>query len=289
MEPEQSKIETEAAHFAKRDRVVARSSAFGSIPHIRSKINHGLNLLKKTLEHFGGRKPARALALGCGEMRGEYVFFCETGALKVDAYDIDAISRGRFMARHPEAAAMIEYNIGDVNRIELPENTYDLIYVQHAYHHFEALEHLTSQAWRALKPDGLFAISDYNGANFLQRMPNQRQVCARLWSILPDRLKVDRMGRLRKKLLIPNQAGLSPYEAIRSEELEGILRKHFRFREYFAYGGIVYPILNGFAHNYRPENAEDDAILALLWELDQSTLMAGTVEPNYFKAILTKQ
>ena len=58
--------------------------------------------------------------------------------------------------------------------------------MQQAYHHIEALEHVADEIAKSLKPGGIFAISDYIGANFLQRTPRRRASAARSGAPCPS-------------------------------------------------------------------------------------------------------
>jgi SAM-dependent methyltransferase len=282
-------LQQEAAHFAKRDRARAKKSAFGSIPIFTQGIAQGLNFNKVLKAHFGDDRPRTGLALGCGEMKGEYNFFKRNKVVEVDAYDVDAESRSRFFKNtYDGEIPTINYHIADVNQLQVEPGKFDLIYIQHAYHHFEALEHVTDQLRQGLSDRGLIIMADYIGANYLQRTPKQRKFCSELWSKLPERLRIDGQGRVRDKIHIPDKKGLSPYEAIRSEEMLGILQSRLKTLHFFGYGGVAWPIVNGFAHNYNVDDPEDLDILQMIWDLDQSTKNDGTVEPNFFRGVFTR-
>ena len=112
--------------------------------------------------------------------------FKRVGVAEIDASDISEGQRAKFFER------------------------YDLVYLQYAYHHIEALEHVADEIAKSLKPHGIFAISDYIGANFLQRTPRQRDLGGAIWRALPERYRMGMNGRIVPNLHIPSKASLPP-------------------------------------------------------------------------------
>ena len=96
-------------------------------------------------------------------------------------------------------------------------------------------------------PDGVFVIIDYVGAPFLHRIARQREFCTKIWRQLPERLRVNVHGKVSEDIHIPSRNNLSPFEAIRSDAILPGLHEFFDVRKIFLYGGILFPLLNGFA------------------------------------------
>jgi SAM-dependent methyltransferase len=219
-------------------------------------------------------------------MAGEFTFLKRMGVAEIDAFDLSEGQRQKFLDNVYDGSLPVNYEIADVNDIELPADRYDVVYLQHAYHHVERLEHVADQIRAALKPDGTLAIIDYVGANFLQRTPRQRDLCAAIWRTMPERYRVRPSGRVFAELRIPDKASLSPYEAVRSEEIVAVLDARFDRQETYYFGGILFPIFNGIAQNFT-ESGTDQEFLRVMWDLDRWLLDAGSIEPNFVKAIFT--
>ncbi|MDA1074823.1 MAG: class I SAM-dependent methyltransferase, partial [Proteobacteria bacterium] len=225
-----------------------------------------------------------------GDMTGEYDFFAHTAEVtSIDAYDISPGQRKKFFNRLDiDPDIEVNYQIADVNQISLPASTYDVVYIQQAFHHLEAIEHVAKEIHNALKPHGIFVLIDYIGPNQLQRSEKQRRICGEIWSGLPERLRTTAQGLVYDQIHIPKIEALPPFEAVRAEEIMGVLTDTFDVDSLFTYAGILFPLLEGFAQNYT-ESEEDQQLLAHLWRLDQELIYAGLVEPNFMRTILTRK
>lgn len=280
----------EAAFFAKQDNKALRSVSWSSIPLYQSLLHNqgeGVALLAALLKKAEG---GRGLTLACGDMTGEYGFFRNVAKVKtIDAFDVSEGQRDKFFDRKDlDKSIQVNYSIEDVNYVLLPENTYDVIYIQQAYHHLKAIEHVAEQINKALKPDGVFVLLDYIGANCLQRTKKQRELCGELWPLLPPRLRTSAQNRLYDSIHIPKKETLPPFEAIRSEEILPVLTRTFETAYLFTYAGILFPLLEGFAQNYT-DSEEDKKLLQHLWDLDRKYIEEGRVEPNFVRAVFTKK
>ncbi|MGH9338691.1 MAG: class I SAM-dependent methyltransferase [Acidobacteriota bacterium] len=169
------------------------------VPEVMSQINRRISgdpevdWFQYTLhKYFAGRLPiARTLSLGCGTGEGERRL-AELGAFQqCDAYDLSgsAILEARKAA---EAAGLdhIRYQVADVNALELPKATYDIVWAYGAMHHFANLEHVIDRARGSLKPDGLLAMNEYVGPARFQFPERQKEIANLCLKLLPERYRV---------------------------------------------------------------------------------------------------
>lgn len=282
-----SELAREARFFSGQDNQAQRASAWTAVPGIAERIRSTLDVDAIAIDLLADYHNKKGLTLACGDMTGPYGLFKHAGMLAVDAYDLAEGQRDKFFADKYDGVLSVDYRIADVNSLELPENNYDLVVVQQAFHHFEALEFVARQVSRALKPHGLFVLKDYIGSNFLQRTEKQRAVCGMLWRTLPERYRRHISGRVLDDIYIPRKEDLPPYEGVRAEEVLPVIQARFRTLHSHAYGGILFPLWNGFAQNYT-QSAEDRAVIERLWRLDRQMIDAGTVEPNFIRAIFAR-
>jgi hypothetical protein len=91
-------------------------------------------------------------------------------------------------------------------------------------------------------------------------------------------------GRVFAELRIPDKASLSPYEAVRAEDILEVLDARFERRESFFFGGILYPLFNGIGQNFT-ESETDQEFLRVMWDLDRWLIDSGNIEPSFMKAI----
>ncbi len=98
----------------------------------------------------------RVLDLGCG-----YGWFCrwarENGAAQVTGIDVSE----KMLARATEAGQddAIAYVRADMERLELPAESFDLAYSSLAFHYVENLDRLMSAVFRSLVPGGRLVFS----------------------------------------------------------------------------------------------------------------------------------
>jgi ubiquinone/menaquinone biosynthesis C-methylase UbiE len=131
------------------------------------------------------------LSLGCGRGRIERLW-AERQAFKTcDAFDISpkAIDQAREQAKKA-GFNNIQYAVSDINHIELPVHQYDTAWAVSSAHHFMNLDHVFFQVSRALKPEGIFILHEYIGANHFQFADRQRQVIEACFNLLPDQYRL---------------------------------------------------------------------------------------------------
>ena len=285
----QRDLEAEARVFAGKSNDRVRSLAWSSISYFGSRIHEKLDMAGQATKLLGGRKDLKALTLACGDMKGEYPLLIRLGAKSIVAYDISEGQRQRCLDQVFDGSVKLDYRIEDVNHVELEPNTYDLVYMQQSLHHIVEIEKLLERIHAALKPDGIFLLNDYVGEPFLQRGPRQREVCQKIWKLLPERLRIDKDGNFTPDLFIPDKAMLSPFEAIRSDAILPALKANFVTHSEFLFGGIIFPITNNFAPNYQPDNEGDETLIRMLWYLDELMVGNGTVEPTFVRGIYLKK
>lgn len=278
-----NKIKQEGEFFSDHDSVLTRSIAWSAIPQVQRAMRTELDFAVETKKLLQGRSGIKALTLACGDMTGEYALFQKLGVSEIDAYDVAKGKRKEFFDKVYDGGIKVDYKIADVNKVDLPVGRYDLVYLQHSYHHIEQVDRLAGQVRQALAPNGLFLLNDYIGPNFLQRSSAQRAITRRIWRILPERLRVNPQGKVLKDIHIPPKTSLSPCEAINAEKILPALYRNFNFEHMSVFGGLLFPLFNGFAKNYQKE---DDLFIRSMWEMDKILTEYGAVEPNFIRAIM---
>jgi SAM-dependent methyltransferase len=108
--------------------------------------------LRAMLPDVGG---LRVVDLGC------FGWFCrwarEHGAAQVLGLDLSEKMLARARAAHPDAG--IDYETADLDRLSLPEASFDLVYSSLALHYVEDVSHLFGTVHQALAPGGHFVFS----------------------------------------------------------------------------------------------------------------------------------
>jgi 2-polyprenyl-3-methyl-5-hydroxy-6-metoxy-1,4-benzoquinol methylase len=77
------------------------------------------------------------------------------------------LAREYYNSIQDEVPGTVNYAIADLNNLELPADTYDIIAVKGTLHHLTQLRHVIAAIKRALKPGGLLWVYDTNGEEAL--------------------------------------------------------------------------------------------------------------------------
>ena len=239
-----------------------------------------------------GLNPKTGLSLACGGGRAEREYLrlgiCErfhgidmaTGALK-EARDIAKSEN-----------LNISYENADLNSLNLTSNHYDLVIAQNCLHHIVRLEDLADQIQRCLKPDGVIWISDYIGETQFQYDEERLQLVNRIKALLPERFHQDLVNNRTVNKLVRREPGtlISPFEAIRSEEIMPIFLERFEIlegHEKDAFLDLVCP--SGTRQNYL-ENEDTKALFELLYLFDRLLIEKEVFMPRGGSFLLrTKQ
>ncbi|MEP7294396.1 MAG: class I SAM-dependent methyltransferase [Chloroflexota bacterium] len=167
----------------------------------------------------------KTLELGCGSgwltlamaQRGAQATGIDVsdGALQV-ARDYDAQVRA-------ETPGSVEYRAADLNYLELPAETYDLVVVKGTLHHLMRLDHVISEIATSLKPGGLLWVNDSDGDEaFLTVL-----VASGLTFLLPTEVGYgEKLRALRRFGLRSPSRVKASMEAEGSSPFEGAGREH---------------------------------------------------------------
>ena len=186
------------------------------------------------------------LTLGCGAGRGERELIRNGVCRALHGIDIseNAIVAAREIAK--EHSLPLTYEVADLNFLELPAKTFDLVVAQTCLHHILFLERVAEQVWRSLKSDGYLWIHDFivetQGQYDLKRISIMNQILA----ILPEKFRKNKITvRLVTEIKRPEPGHLgSPFESIRSSEILPVFQCWFTIEwklEFDAFLRLVVP------------------------------------------------
>ena len=93
----------------------------------------------------------KGLTLGCGEGRCERELVHNGVCPHFHGIDVseNAIAAAREIAK--EENLLLTYEVADLNFLEFPERTFDLVVAQTCFHHILFLERVAEEVWRSLK------------------------------------------------------------------------------------------------------------------------------------------
>jgi SAM-dependent methyltransferase len=221
------------------------------------------------------------LTLGCGTGRRERELISRGVCRSFHGIDISekAIAAAREIAK--EQALPLTYEVADLNFLELPEKTFDLVVAQTALHHVLFLERVAEQVWRSLKSDGYLWIHDFVGETQGQYDPKRLSIVNRILAILPEKFRQNKInGRLITEIKRPEPGRLgSPFESIRSGEIVPVFQRWFTIEwkvEFDAFLRLVMPPGTRAAYL---ENEDTRALFEILMLLDRLCIEEKIVQP----------
>ena len=221
------------------------------------------------------------LTLGCGAGRceRELVHNGVCGSFHGIDVSANAIAAARAIAK--EENLPLTYEVADLNSLELPEKTFDLVVAQTCLHHILFLERVAEQIWRSLKSDGYLWIHDLVGETQAQYDPKRLSIMNRILAILPEKFRRNKInGQLTAiKRREPGQL-CSPFEQIRSGEIVPVFERWFTIewkREFDAFLNLVVP--RGTRAAYL-ENEDTKALFEILMLFDRLCLEEKIVQPR---------
>lgn len=235
------------------------------------------------------------LSLGCGDGTIERQALILNICSRFDAYDISpkSIELAKSQSEEKGLTSRINYQVADMNNIQLEENKYDIIFSGMAMHHLYNLEHIFAELKKSLKPNGRFVVVEFVGPTQFQWTDQQLNIINEILEILPQRLKVDaRSGIVKERCFRPTIESMNqvdPSEAIRSSDIIPLVYKMWDVEERIDFGGtILHMLLDGIIANFDPAREEDITILKLL-EYMETRLIKEGVLPSDFTIIVAKR
>lgn len=203
-------------------------------------------------ERFAQQPFERALVLNCGNGWVERELSDKGIAKHFIAFDysIDLLRQ----AQREKGARAISYFQSDANRIDFPENRFDLIVNVAALHHVQYINRLCCILSKCLKPNGILVNFDYIGPHRNQYSFTHWYRIKRVNRSLPDRIRKTPFVKPH----LPTMLYADPTEAIHSDLIFEAVARYFDIIErHDTGGGIAYEILT---HNTKLKEIPSDEL-----------------------------
>ncbi|HEU0077462.1 MAG TPA: methyltransferase domain-containing protein [Longimicrobiaceae bacterium] len=245
------------------------------------------------LVEAAARATGDAVVLSIGSGNGEQELGWLTRAVERGATNL----RLRLLEINPSMqrrAADLAAELGFADRVEFLErdfNTWtadaehDVVVANQALHHVTDLEHLYAEVKRALRPDGVFVVSDMIGRNGHRRWPEALEVVERLWATLPAHLRRNNVtGQVDDVFPDPDCATVG-FEGVRAQDVLPLLLDVFYPDFFFAFANVVDPFVDRvYGANFDLADEEHRAFVEHLGQLDDARVDAGVVSPTHLLA-----
>lgn len=178
-----------------------------------------------------------------------------------------------------EVTGCVMYEVADLNRLTLPAATYDMIVTRGTLHHLIEMEHVVAEVYKALKPGGLFWVSDQDGDEALHTALFASALMFVLPTVVSYRDKV--RGLLQFGVQAPQRIkasmeaeGLSPFEgAGREHDWVSLVKQRFLIERQ-----IIKPAVTGYmAHQLDLPYTQAVAALRVIKSVDNVLTKLGVI------------
>ncbi|HEY7002116.1 MAG TPA: class I SAM-dependent methyltransferase [Candidatus Udaeobacter sp.] len=243
-------------------------------------INHSAGLLRSL------QKPVKALSLGCGFGVIERVLrrhdFCQL------IHGVDVAENAIESARKTAEAERLDgltYEVADLNTVEFPAETYDIVYAHAALHHIFQLEHILDQIKQTLKPGGLLVAYEYIGPSQMQFSRRDLELADIFLKLIPERYrKLQRRKGIKEQAFRCSLDAMNrsdPSEGIRATEIVPLIASRFEIKHFRYVGGtLLMLVFNEIAGNFHENDPDIMPLVDALITLD-NFLIDNAVLPSY--------
>ncbi|MBZ0318455.1 MAG: class I SAM-dependent methyltransferase [Anaerolineae bacterium] len=236
-------------------------------------------------------KPRKALSLGCGFGSLERIIRQKDICQFIDGVDIadNATQTAQQIANESKLSGL-NYWASDLNTLELPPNTYDVVYAHASLHHVFALEHLFDEVKKTLKPGGIFISYEYVGPAQMQFPKPHLDIADRLVKLIPVEYRYQKRFNAVKeeapRLKLSDMNRVDPSEAIRSQEVLPLLANRFAFKHFrYLAGSLLLLVFNDIAGNFKEGDPVTDPLIEFMIYLDNLLVDSGIL-PSYHSYVV---
>jgi SAM-dependent methyltransferase len=241
---------------------------------------HTSSLLRVAQER--NLKFENGLTLGCGTGRRERELVSRGVCRSFHGIDVSekAIAAARKIAKEQDLP--LTYEVADLNFLELPERTFDLVVAQTSLHHVLFLERVAEQIWRSLKSDGYLWIHDFIGETQGQYDSKRLSITNRILGILPEKFRKNKVnGRVIAEIKRPEPGHLgSPFESIRSGEIVSVFQRWFTIEWKMEFDALLRFVVPPGTRAAYLENEDTQALVEILMLLDRLCIEEEIVQPT---------
>lgn len=261
---------------------------------LEKEVGRRIDFKKRFSKKLAAETHLRVLSLCSGEGKQEYEIM--QGAeehVDITFYDLNEHLLNE-LTRTFHRFHKKEVMCGDINRVELPEESFDIIVCVSALHHIVELEHVIPAIARALKPTGEFwSIAEYVGRNGTRLYDDAYEIANSFFRALPQQYRMNHIHYAEPKVdeALPNwDCSVSSFEGIRSESVESVIRQHLNVEEMYKENGFIWALTSpSYAPNYDLRRALDEKIIQAAAQLDAHYQNEGILMPNNFYSVCSRK
>lgn len=240
--------------------------------------------------YLEGRSGLRALGIGVGRCATELRILSQSGISQYDLYDVSpvALEGGRRHAQELGLESRANFICADIHKVDLPDNTYDVITFIASLHHIEDLEATLRRCARALKPGGILWAAEYIGPDYFDYPPEHTNLARSLWHAIDPALKKTWEPELRFPT-VEEVIAADPTESVHSSDIPRAMRAAFENVEVIpTYGTFAFILFWGLNYDALYDTAAGREFVQNVMEIDAALIDSGRL-PHYFAYLIARK
>ena len=237
-------------------------------------------------------RPERVLAIGSGMAFIEEHLLANDLVGHIVAYEMSPTAARAATARLADKpyAGRLEMRSADVLTENLPDGTFDMVFVQAAIHHFFEIEAMYQLMHRVLKPGGLIWFDEYIGPDHHIYDAHVMAIMNEMDDCLAPQYRWDHLAKhTRQHVPIPSLEFMmqhDPSEGVHASRIMPLAYQYFDISFRQDYGGaIMRPFFTGILPNFDWADPKDQTIARLIILFEQVLTRNGVI-PSYHTAVV---
>lgn len=235
----------------------------------------------------------RVLAIGSGMAFTEEAFVKARYFEQVVGFEFSqaAVDGANDRLKASGLSHAIEMRAGNVLEAKLPDESFDVVFVQAAIYHFFNIDEMFAFMHRVLKPGGLLIFDEYIGPDMHQYDQGVVSICNEIDACLDERYRRDstRAGAVRTGppfATLEWMLQMDPSEGVHASQIMPLTEKWFEVLYRGEYGGsIMRPFWVGILPNFDFANPADQTIARLIVLIEDIMLRTGKIKHYHAKIV----
>jgi len=246
-------------------------------------------------EKYFRPKKNRMLAIGCGLASPEELFIKRDLVEEVLGFEMSSVAVNAANLRFANLGIdhRIKLVAGDVRDAALADESFDVVHVQAAIHHFFEIEDMFKLMYRVLKKDGILIYDEYIGPDHHIFEPDVLSIGDEVHDALSDRYRFDsQLKSVRTKVPRPNLEWMLNFDAsegVHASQILPLTYKYFDVTYRGDYGGaLMRSMLPGILLNFDFDDEKDQTISRLIILIEDMLTRYGVL-PNYHTRVVAEK
>jgi ubiquinone/menaquinone biosynthesis C-methylase UbiE len=237
----------------------------------------------------------RMLAIGSG-LASHEEWFVKCGfveeAIAFEQSEV-AVSKAQERIAAEGLTDRLQMVCGDVREADLADQSFDVVMVQAAIHHFYEIEEMFQLMHRLLKPDGILVYDEYVGPDHLLFDQKTLDLMDGIDACLDPKYRRSVLlgGEVREGVPRPTleqMLEMDPSEGVHASMILPLTYKYFDVIDRRDYGGtFLRPFFTGILQNFNFDDPSDQTIGRLIVHLEDVFLAHGLIQHAHSIVVAT--